>query len=60
MTRKEKYIRRYGRHADAILASIASVGGAGRSKDPSKIAAARARHHALKARANVARTAVPD
>jgi hypothetical protein len=49
MTRHEKFARRYAQHAAAVLSSIARTAAAGRSRNPARIAAARAQHYRLMA-----------
>lgn len=47
MTRRQQFARRYGAHASTVLTSIAKVARAGRTHDPHRIEAERARHYAL-------------
>lgn len=49
MSRRNNYRRRYGVNASAVLRSIARVARAGKSGDPFKIEAERARHYSLMA-----------
>jgi hypothetical protein len=49
MSRKQRFIRRYGNHAAKVLKSNAKVARAGRSGDQVKIESERARHYALMA-----------
>ena len=49
MSRRQKFERKHKRNAPTVLSSIAKVARAGRTGDPAKIEAERARHYALMA-----------